>query len=160
MQDDKPKRQEGTAVAMANHTSPVPARRVERLLQAKLDLPTRRGHTSLCRSPIEHAELLQALGAVALRHGNPLRGLALIYVAHQLVPNDDKIATCLAHAYLVNGEPELALKTLNNLKGLHNDQQRWAIAYLRAKSLLATGQLREAQDVFARSVAPLIGAKP
>lgn len=167
MSNGDPKRSRRMVIASGADTSLVSRKRAHppsvggRGLQVTRLLPSspRSADISFRRSPRQHAELLQALGAIALRHGNPLRGLALIYVAFKLVPDDDDIIRSLAHAYLVNGEPELALQTLDALRGCSPGRQVWTVAYLRAKALMATGRLREAQALFARDVMPWIGGR-
>lgn len=106
----------------------------------------------LVASDIAKAEALHAMGSFYVRQGFPKQGLSLLLAAHKFTVPSLELNRAIAHAYILSGVPQKALAMLEALgPTLENDTMRRAAARLRARALLAMGQVEQAKAAFAES---------
>jgi type III secretion protein Y len=92
-------------------------------------------------------QLLHALGYLYGSHGQTKRGLALLLIAARLSPHNIGVLRTLAHAFLADGSPHLAMAVIDRLRSMEGAEHP-VNDLLTSHALWAAGREIEARRCF------------
>jgi type III secretion protein Y len=98
------------------------------------------------REDRECVELLNGLGDLYRRTGQPQRGLVMLLIAIQLAPRDPALLHSLVLAFTDSGDADRALAALDRLVDEQGDSA--SLLLLRSRALWKGGRKAEARQVF------------